>query len=78
MLPGLGPARAFGIEQAAFTLETPAIATQPAISAQDSMAGHQHRDAIRGAGRRRRAHGTGLIDPFCEFRVTDDVTILEA
>ncbi len=48
------------------------------VAAQDTMAGHQHRDAVRPAGRRSGTESARAIYPLRELRVADDVTIFKA
>src|ERR1700678_1169148 len=63
------------IDQDALALESPSVTAEAAIAAKHAVTGHQYRDAIRRAGRRRGAHGRWRTDVGGELAIADDVAL---
>src|SRR2546428_8927959 len=61
--------RGFALEQQALALHPPAVAREPAVVAHDAVAGYGHRDRVRRARARHRAHGPRGADARGDLRV---------
>src|ERR1700690_4123618 len=66
------PSRALGIYQRALSLNTPSIAAQAAISAQNAMAWNEYGDLVCRTRRGRGAHRLRLTDTLRNLTIADD------
>src|SRR5437868_1216275 len=56
-------------EQRFLARHSPTVAAERAVAADHTMAGHDQREAVRGAGARDRAHRAGTADGLGDVRI---------
>src|SRR5436305_14163976 len=59
----------FPLQQRALAVDTPPVAAEVAVAADDAVAGDRHGQRVGGAGAAYRAHGLGTADARCHLHV---------